>query len=983
MRRRVAGRSILLVTALRDVWNLLDTRGGVWAISVFLLVALFLGGPYVRAQYQRGSIYGAVKDSGGAFVPNVKVTLTSPALLAAQTVTTDNSGVYRFPTLPPGGYILTAELTGFSTFVQRGIQLATASDIRIDIVLHVAQVASTVTVNSDAAPTIDLESNTITMAYNEQKLANLPNARDIWSVAESMPGVVTRTLNVGGSGANNRGNQVYAYGSMGGENTYFLNGVIMTDPVAASGGESYTPYNEDSFSEMSIETGAKSPEIGGGGVYISMTSQSGGNMFSGGGSFLGGPVFSNNIDQKLLQRGVTSSNAMIKNVDYSARIGGPIIKDRLWFFLDGRIRQIQAAVLNFTYPDGSPAPAIEKPSSYSAKFTATLPFHSSGQFYYDIADRISPDRGASPTTDIQATNEESIKGSIYIGTFTKPFGNRAILDVRGGHFFENYYMGDTQWTDPNAIRRVELTTNNSSLAPGQDRHHFRSRLRLDSALTYYIHKAWGSHQIRGGLQYENGGQAVDLTVHSDEWLEYENGVPNEVELYNSPSHYVDKYRSMALHINDTWNPSPRVTVNAGLRFSLETPYWPAQNNHQLYETEPWPPHIGQWFPTEVDLPAYNNILDWHNLAPRLGISVDPLNNTRSVIRFTYGRYYTVLNSKYGDAINPDIARFSTFTWTDLNGDGLPELNELGPGVLSFGNNSGTGAIGEQLNTKANQPYEDQYAWAYDWQMHGTFSAGVSYQYRRGENGMGISNELVSFSAYTPLAVANPIGLGNFNLLNLPKSLQGVSEQYLTNQKDLYRRYNGGEFRLARQFANRWQLQGAISIGKELDLATDNFSSQNLDPNLLTNAYGADVYDSKVIVRTSGSYQFPWNIVASGNYRYTTGTPFVETVRVTGLNQGPVTIDASVPGTIRYPSQSILDLRFEKRIMLGRNAFAVDANVYNLFNSNVIITENPLTGSLNALTGVFAKSATDQQIQSVMPPRTAIFGVKYNFNVFPR
>ena len=205
--------------------------------------------------------------------------------------------------------------------------------------------------------TVNLKSNTVQVAYDEKKLEALPTARDVWSVMESMPGVVTRDVNVGGSGADSRGNQVYAYGSLGSENTYHLNGVIMTDPAGAAGGESYVPYDEDSFSEMRIETGAKSPEIAGQGVYISMTTKSGGNTISGGASFFGQnkSFNANNINDALRQRGVVSSNAVLNNTDFSARLGGPIVKNRVWFFGSAeRTKSFVATALPTAKSDFSP-----------------------------------------------------------------------------------------------------------------------------------------------------------------------------------------------------------------------------------------------------------------------------------------------------------------------------------------------------------------------------------------------------------------------------------------------------------------------------------------------------------------------------------------------------------------------------------------------------------------------------------------------------
>jgi hypothetical protein len=952
-------------------------------LVAFLFTAVMLLALTVRpasAQFARGSIYGTVSDANGGVVPGATVTLTSPALLRPEVVVTNEAGAYRFPTLDPGVYTVTAELTGFRSFVQQGIAIAGGTTARVDGVLQIAELAETVMVTG-AATTVNLKSNTVQVAYDEKKLQELPTARDVWSIMESMPGVVTRDVNVGGSGADSRGNQVYAYGSMGSENTYHLNGVIMTDPAGAAGGESYVPYDEDSFSEMRIETGAKSPEIAGQGVYISMTTKSGGNSFSGGASFFGQNKSFNadNINDELRRRGVVSSNAVLNNTDFSARLGGPIVKNRVWFFGSARTRRVETAVLNFYLPDGSLGSNIEKPSSYAGKATTQLR-NNRVEVYYNWSRRLAPYRGASPNNKVEATNLEDTINNVYQATLTKVFGDRAFLDVRGGTFFADFAMFDSQFIGSDPVRKQELTTNVSSGGPGQLRHHFRTRYRVDSALTWYVQNFHGTHEIRGGAQWEDGGQEVDQSVHDDVWLMFSNGIPSRVRIWNSPTHYNDRYQDLGLHINDVWTPSKRVTVSAGVRISNAEAYYPAQTNRENRIDEPWENRPGIYYPDEVRLEAKRNILNWRNPAPRVSLTIDPSGNTKSAFRFSYGRYFTLLNSKYADVINPNLPRFVTLAWNDANRDGKPQSNELDRlALLDFSSPTGTGVVGDKIDFDALQPLEDQVAIGYDRQIGLRGSVGVTYHYHRARRGMGFENELVPFSAYIPLTIPNPIGAGNFEIFDLPASLRGVSRRLLTNQENLTRSYKGIEFRAQRRFADGWQLQGAVTLGRAEGIAVDNLSSDNQDPNLLINRYGADPRDAGVIGKISGSYVLPLDIMAGVNYRFDSGRAFTPTLRITGLNQGDVTINTETPGTTRFDRQNLLDVRIEKRFRFSRTAdVRLVLDTFNLLNINAVLAQNALAGTLNRNTGAFAPSSTYQQITSVMPPRTMLLGAKFAF-----
>lgn len=948
-------------------------------VSILPFLFLFVAAPAAVAQFARGSVYGTITDANGGVVPGVTVTLRSTALLRPETTVTNESGAYRFPALPQGEYEVTAELDGFTKVVRPGIALVGGAEGRIDMILEVARLAEAVTV-SGSAPPVDLTNNTVQVAYNERTLKDLPTSRDVWSVMESMPGVVAGDVNVGGSAADSRGNQVYAYGSQGAENTYDLNGVNLNDP--ATQGSSYVPYDEETFAEMRVETGAKSPEVRGGGVYINMTTKAGGNTFSGGGSFFGqdNSFNADNIGEDLEQRGVESSNAVLKNVDYAGRLGGPIMRNRIWFFGAARVRQVDTAVLNFTRPDGTAASNIEKRRAYTGKVTSQVSPNNKVEFYYNWSRSLAPYRGAGPNTSIEATNLEDIRNNVYQGTLTSVFGDRAFMDVRGGSFLADFAMLDTEFVGPNPVRSQELTTTRNSGAPGQNRHHFRTRYRVDAALTYYLPDVLGDHQLRGGIQWEDGGQEVDTQVYGDHWLFFDTGRPARIRVWNSPSHYNDRYRDVAFHVNDVWNPSPRVTISAGVRVSMAEAYWPEQTNRDRRSTRFTDPlRPGTYFPEEIRLDQRRNILEWANPAARLSLTIDPRGDSQSAIRASYGRYYSQLDSDYADVINPNLARFRTLAWNDLNGDRQPQANELDQiSLLDFSSPTGSGLIGDLIDSGSKQPLEDQVVLGYDHQLGQHISLGVAYHHRRSARGIGFENVQVPNSAYIPLTVQNPLGSGTFELYNLPTALRGMTRRILTNQDDATREYNGIEFRVQRRFSGRWQAQAALTIGAADGMATDHFRSYWQDPNLVTNQYGADPYDSRYLGKLSGSYLLPFDVLAGVNYRYNSGRPYTPTVRFTGLNQGDVTINAERPGTSRLDGQHLLDVRLEKRFNIARSEIGVLLDTFNLLNIDAVLSQNALAGTLNVNTRVFVASPTARQITSIMPPRTLLLGVRWSF-----
>ena len=946
-------------------------------VSVLLVVTSIVNATPAVAQFQRGSIYGVVSDSGGGVMPGATVTLTSEALLQPQTFVTDETGNYRFPALAPGVYHVSIEMAGFRPLA-REVQVSGGANLRVDVMLELAQLSETVTVTSES-PAVDLKSNTVKVTYDQAKLENIPTARDVWSIMESMPGVVASNINVGGSAAGTP-NQVYAYGSQGAENTYDLNGVNLNDP--STQGSSFARYDEDSFDEVRVETGAKPPEVRGGGVYINMLTKSGGNTFSGGATFFGqdDSFNSDNIDDELRQAGLTSSNAVLKNYDFSGRVGGPIVKSRIWFFGAGRYQDLDKAVLNFVLPDGTAGIGVNTIYSYTGKGTWQATQNNKIEFYYNRSGRQEPYRNAGPLWAADAVWNEDSFANVYQGTLTSVLTNKLFVDVRGGAMVIDFPLLQSEFIGADPVNMQELTTTRRSGAPEELRHHYRTRYRFDAALSWFLSGKGGTHDLRGGMQFEDGGQEVYQDVYKDVHQQFSNNVPSRARIWNSPTHYNDRYRDYAFHVNDTWTIARSLTITAGLRMSFAEAYYPDQSNREGDRSQ----YIdinrpGTYVPEEIRLSALHDILSWSHPAPRVGVTWDPFRDGKTAVRASYGRYYAQLDSDFADVVNRNLPRALTLTWNDLNGDRQVQNNELDrTALIDFGSPSGSGVVGDTIDPGTDQPLEDQAMVGVDRELRGAVSVGVSYQYRRGDRGIGFENALVPFSAYDARTIDNPVSGGSFVVFNLPTALRGQVQRVMKNQETATREYNGVEFRVNRRFINRWQLQAALTVGEGDGIATDHFQGYWQDPNLLINRYGADPRDSKYLGRLTGSYLLPWTVNLGANYRYASGRPFTPTLRLTGLNQGDITINTERPGETRLAGQHLLDVRLEKRFRIGRYEIGGTFDVFNLSNANTVIQANPLAGTLNTTTGVFTPGTAFEQVQSIFPPRVMRLGVRFSF-----
>src|SRR5436190_3759645 len=303
------------------------------------------------AQVSTGEIFGKVTDGTGAVLPGVTVTLASPALIQAQTVVTAGSGGYRFPSIPIGTYQVSFDLAGFKKVVRGDVIIQAGFNAEINARLELSTVQETVTVTG-ASPVVDTKSTTLAASFTKDMLEKIPNARDPWVIIEQTPGMVMSGVNVGG----NLSGQQTSFNAMGSNSNqqWNMNGAVVSD--IASGNSSPTYYDFDSFEEIQITTAGADASQQGGGVQVNFITRSGSNNFTGYGRFYNtndkcfgkaGSCQSINVTDDMRARGAGGGNPIQNIRDMGAQLGGPIQKNKAWFWGAMSRQDVRVGILGF------------------------------------------------------------------------------------------------------------------------------------------------------------------------------------------------------------------------------------------------------------------------------------------------------------------------------------------------------------------------------------------------------------------------------------------------------------------------------------------------------------------------------------------------------------------------------------------------------------------------------------------------------------
>jgi hypothetical protein len=508
----------------------------------------------------QGSIFGKVTDTSGGVLPGVTVTVTGPALQQPRVVVTGSSGTYQIPTVPNGTFTVTFELEGFKKVLRNNIAIVTGFNAPIDMKMELGAMSEELTVSA-AAPVVDTKKTTSGATFTSEILEKIPTARDPWQIINMTPGVQAG-LNVGGSSS---GQQVgLTSRGTGASVQWNLEGGSITD---LSSNSSPMYFNFDSFDQISVTNGGGDVSVQSSGLSINLVTKSGSNVFKGSavGTFQNDQMQGNNVSEDQFNRGTSGflSGAPIKKIyNISGEYGGPIVRNRLWWWAAADKQLIQAGVVNFfdrdrsecvTYADAQRAGTLLGSISYSdlnkvqdclsndqtkiKNKQATLNYQLNAshkfQYLFQSDNKTRNARGASANTEKEATTQQT--SETYWKYFPLPTHqltetwiasdklvfNTTFTKVFGGFFldYQDYFdCGSTRYTgsdqlssypqasQPNCmfnIQRQQIqTTGNLSRSIGASYQTVRPSLDLKTDGTYFLTNVLGGdHSLKFGAGY--------------------------------------------------------------------------------------------------------------------------------------------------------------------------------------------------------------------------------------------------------------------------------------------------------------------------------------------------------------------------------------------------------------------------------------------------------------------------------------------------
>ena len=349
----------------------------------FIVLTVLVFAASLTAQVRTGNIYGKITDEEGNALPGVSVVLTGPQMAALSTVTTA-AGIYRFPSVPPGNqYEIAAELTGFKKATRTNIIVAIGGNAQINLTLEVGTLEEQITVVAQT-PIVDTKKTVVGQNIDKEAMQSLPTARDPWVVLQLAPAVMVDRENVGGnesgqqSGFIARGDTSASRysGNQGANNIWSVDGIDITDPAAMGGSALY--YDFDMFEELQITTGgAADVSVQSGGIALNMVTRRGGNRMSLAGRFYltDGFFQSTNMTDELRAQGILDTNKIQNIKDFGFNAGGPIIKDKLWWWGAYGVQDIFVWTLPSRTGLGTYTPAAQDKSllnNYNFKLNAQL-----------------------------------------------------------------------------------------------------------------------------------------------------------------------------------------------------------------------------------------------------------------------------------------------------------------------------------------------------------------------------------------------------------------------------------------------------------------------------------------------------------------------------------------------------------------------------------------------------------------------------------
>jgi carboxypeptidase family protein len=923
------------------------------------------------AAFAQAVIAGTVKDPSGAVLPGVVVEAASPALIEkVRTTVTDTEGRYAIVNLRPGTYNVTFTLPGFSRFARDAMPLPADFAATINAELSVGALEETVTVSGEA-PVVDLDSTQRTTVLARDMVDSLPTGRTFAAVGALAVGIRVSEPNVGGARSATQ-QRLISYGSIPKDTTVSIDG--MKSGSISAGGDDQADHNDGMTAEFTVQTSGLSAEVARGGPHVNLIPREGGNRFSGTTYFgySNGSMQSNNLGN-LLSRGLIAPDAVDLLYYANVAVGGPIKRDRLWFFGSYGNNGNSNIVSNSFYPDGRPGIYDQRVKNYTARLTWQVTPKNKVTAFDDYVTKFL---GHDFVSGVDVATASTIRPPIqkYTGAikWTSTVSNNVLLETgflatanTQGRKYQpgiRKVTGTPEWYA--TASRQDLNRGTITTSPMiQERTENVHTYLLSSSVSYIT----GSHAFKSGVQWNFGPLTWTWDGSNGELTQrYRDGIPDSVIVFNTPS--VSRNRMSAdlgFYVQDAWQITNRLTVTPGVRFEY-------LNASILASAAP----AGRFVPAR-QFPAVPDLPNWFNVAPRFGVVYDLTGDTKTALKGTVNRYHRNFTTDLASLYDPLFLQMDTRNWADCdyipgtsrcsglalrtNGDNIAQDNEIGPS-----NNKAFGAApNRHFDPNSKRPYDLEYTLGVEREVASGMSVGATWFRRESYNLQQTINRLVDVSDFGSFQLANPLNNGEImTIYNLNPAKQGLVDLLDTTADRSKARfsYDGFELTFKARLRNGGNMLGGWSAGKPVTVACANFS----DPNTFRNC------DQSVLdipyrhnFKFAASYPLPLGLLvgatALSNAGALLGTnvtdpllsvtdPSLRTLWAipAGLFPGgrtqAVTVRLDKPGSQYLNRLNQLDLEIKRVFKVRTFQLEPGVDVYNVFNGNVVLVQNQNFGS---------------------------------------
>lgn len=874
---------------------------------IIIVTLLFLTISFSYGQRLTGTISGVVQDEEGIPLPGATVQISSPALMGGphSQMTTDK-GVFRFSNLPPGTYKLIFTLEGFQTFERENLRVSAGATTTENITLNLAAIEESVTVIA-ASPVVDVTKSSTTVNFNQDQLTKLPTGRaSFFDIVKQVPGFVT----TGGEVSS----RISAYGSNSEENATYMDGVDLSSPEL---GTAWLWQTADMFEEVSVSGIGTPAEYGNfTGAVINIVTKSGGNTLSGSASYYG--QFQALTDDNNPDPDMWTSFNRDKFNHLIFTLGGPVIKDRLWFF--GLFKSALESFSNWQEDPENPVD-VNRPEFFLKISSQIADRHrlvfSYNYQYSHYAE--APDQYNLPETicaEIGVTHGWNI-------LYTFLISNDSYLDLKYSGYYSPMDWMPIHGGDINQFYHYDGATGISSGAPFWPWEYIVSRNQANASFTHFADDFLaGDHEFKVGVQYNRG--STECWGGYERWY-YDYSYNGIVYPYLMYEYGINRYggviNNVGVFIDDSWKVSDRLAVNIGVRFDYHNASIPAF------------PIMDGWTETSQKGPAIDNLIVWNSFSPRIGLAYQLTSDRKTLLKLSFGRYYNYPYIANWEYPGPNVPDWKAYLRTGNEWELWREV---------------PGEMGYRVDPDLKNPYADQISIGLEREIFPDFSVDATFIYKSQKNTIGYINQA---GVYEQVKRTSPDNGKTYTVWN--QTNPGEEDHLLTNPDDWGQTYRGLILNINKRYSNNWLLNASLTWSKAEGLNLSSHSpsgyatSQSLvwvtgkfgtDPNDLINTKGYLNLDRRWIIKISAAYNFPWDILASLNFTYQTGRPKLTFVRIYDLDQQPesyLRIISEERGTERFDPMAMLDFRLQKTFKIYRTLRAslfVDA--FNLLNADV-------------------------------------------------